>query len=91
MSTLRALVRAARDVFTGLVGLPYWPPRAVLRGLRHRRLAYGGTVRTRNTVTSTQPHQRGPVVMLSPGRSTKRRPGETHIEAMGRLMRDEDL
>lgn len=91
MTILRDLVKAVRDVFTGLAGLPYWPPRAVLRGLRHRRLASGGTVRTRNTVTPTHPHQRGPVVMLSPGRSTKKRPGETHVEAMRRLTEGEDL
>ncbi|MFG2001625.1 hypothetical protein ACGFNU_20985 [Spirillospora sp. NPDC048911] len=30
-------------------------------------------------------------VILSPGRSTTLRPGETHLEAMERLMRGEDL
>lgn len=61
--------------------------KALLRKLSGRRLfATGGTMPRRNSGSSdTAP------AILSPGRSTTVRSGETHLEAMERLVEGEDL
>lgn len=83
MRFLRKLVCAMVDVFTALKGVPYWPPRAAAKGVQ-RRLT-GGKVPARRPDDDSIP------AILSPGRSTTIRPGETDLEAMDRLMRGEDL
>lgn len=45
----------------------------------------GGSIRPYEPKPDQQP------AILSPGRSTQLRPGETHAEAMARLMQGEDL
>jgi hypothetical protein len=57
-----------------------------------RRLARGGTVRTRNTLslTSEVPGD-GSVTFVSLGRSTTIRRGESPAEAMNRLTEGHDL
>ncbi|MFC9973569.1 hypothetical protein ACFVH6_22010 [Spirillospora sp. NPDC127200] len=49
------------------------------------RYATGGALPARNGGADTIP------IVVSPGRSTTRCPGETHIEAMERLTEGEDL
>jgi len=55
------------------------------RLFRRRRFATGGTMPAPRRDPDLIP------VMLSPGRSTALRPGETHVEAMERLMEGRDL
>jgi hypothetical protein len=60
--------------------------KALLRKLlRRRRFATGGVILSRRPDDDSIP------AFLSPGRSTHIRPGETHPEAMERLIEGEDL